>query len=116
VRLKPILLPLAAVLLLANPLDCFSQLAGEQPSSCCASRHCKPVNQSRTCCKVTLFQYAQYFETAPKAPLPAPDVTAAPVAPVQHFDLTVTVALLEPDVNEHAPPGAYSHSSLPLLI
>ena len=38
---------MAALLLLLNPLDCFSQLAVQQLHSCCASRHCNPAKQTR---------------------------------------------------------------------
>ena len=107
---------LSAILLLANPLDCYSQLANEQPSSCCASRHCNPAGQSRACCKVQLFQHGQYFQAAKKAPLPAPDLSSAPVSLLTHFESLESFSLSLTDQNVHAPPGAPSNVNLPLLI
>jgi hypothetical protein len=115
-RWKPILFLLAAVLVLANPLDCFSQLVSEQPSSCCASRHCNPAGQSRTCCQVQLFQYGQYFQTAKKSPLPAPDLSVAPVSLLTHFESLESFLLSRTGQNVHAPPGEPSNVNLPLLI
>ena len=113
---KPILFTLAAVLLLANPLDCFSQLASERPSSCCASRHCNPAGQSRICCQVELFQYSQYFQAARKIPMPAPDFSAVPVDFTPQVDWAASVAWVLVDFDVHAPPGEPGSHNLPLLI
>ncbi|MBZ5591028.1 MAG: hypothetical protein LAP39_02250 [Acidobacteriia bacterium] len=113
---KPILFPLAAVLLLANPLDCFSQLAGEQPSPCCASRHCNPAGQSRACCQTKLFENGQYYQEAKKSPVPAPDLSSTPVEAILQFQPATTFSFSLVDLNVHAPPGEPSTINLPLLI
>jgi len=110
---KPLLLALAAVLLLLNPLDCFSQLADQQLNSCCASRHCNPAKQTRECCKVKLFENSQVFQSAKKCSVPAPDLAALPVEPVQQASLTSAVPA---DFEIHSPPGDCSSINLPLLI
>ena len=107
---------MAAVLVLANPLDCFSQLATEQPSSCCASRHCNPAGQSRACCQVQLFQSGQYFETAKKSPLPSPDLSVATVTLLPHFETLQNFSRALVDQDVHAPPGETHSVNLPLLI
>ena len=115
-RWKPMLFVVSAVLLLANPLDCFSQLVNEQPSSCCASRHCNPAGQSRACCKVQLFQSGQYFETAKKSPLPARDVTVAAVTLLANFNPLENFWRAVTDQDVHPPPGETHNVNLPLLI
>lgn len=107
---------LSAVLVLANPLDCFSQLASEQPSSCCASRHCNPAGQSRACCQVQLFQSGQYFQTVKKSPLPAPHLSLVPVSLLSHFEPLENFSRALNDQDVHAPPGESRNVSLPLLI
>ena len=113
---KSILFALAAVLLLVNPLDCFSQLASERPSSCCASRHCNPAGQSRACCQVELFQYSQYFQVAKKAPIPSPDFSAVPVDFTPPFEWAASSSWALVDFDVHAPPGEPGSHNLPLLI
>ena len=113
---KPILLLASAVLLLANPLDCFSQLAGEQLSSCCAARHCNPAKSSLGCCKVKLFGYSQYFQAGKKSPAPFPDLSSTPVEPIQTLAQAVNLARTPVDLNVHAPPGVPGNVILPLLI
>jgi len=113
---KPLLLALAAVLLLLNPLDCFSQLADQQLHSCCASRHCNPAKQTRDCCKVKLFQNPQVFQSAKKCSVPAPDVAALPVEPIQPASLMLDVSAVPADFEIHSPPGDCSSINLPLLI
>lgn len=113
-----ILCALAAVLLLlASPLDCFSQLANELLSPCCASRHCNPAGQSRACCQVKLFQTSQYFQAAKKSPLPALDFSAAPAEPVAQFRLLADFSNSLAGCTAHAPPGGpCCNTNLPLLI
>ena len=113
---KPILFALAAVLILVNPLDCFSQLANERPASCCASRHCNPAAQNRACCQVELFQYSQYFQAAKKAPMPAPDFSAVPVNFTPQFESAANISWALVDFDVHAPPGEPASHNLPLLI
>jgi len=113
---KPLLLALAAVLLLLNPLDCFSQLADQQLQSCCASRHCNPAKQTRDCCKVKLFQNPQVFQSAKKCSVPAPDLAALPVQPIQPACLMLDVSAIPADFEIHSPPGDCSSINLPLLI
>jgi len=106
----------SAVLLLANPLDCFSQLADEQPSSCCASRHCNPAGQNRACCKVQLFQSGQYLQAVKKAPLPAPSLSLGPVSLLPRFEPLENFSRAVNDQDVHAPPGESRNINLPLLI
>jgi hypothetical protein len=113
---KPVLLLIAAVLLLANPLDCFSQLAGEQPSSCCAARQCHPAKSSLGCCKVKLFEYSQYFQAGEKSPLPSLDLSSTPVETIQPLMPALSFTRMLADVHVHAPPGLPSNVLLPLLI
>lgn len=113
---KPLLLALAAVLLLLNPLDCFSQLADQQLHSCCASRHCNPTQQTRACCKVKLFENPQVFQGAKKCSVPAPDLAAVPVEPVHAANLTPDVSAVLLDFDIHSPPGDRSAIHRPLLI
>jgi hypothetical protein len=113
---KPILLGLAAALLLANPLDCYSQLATEQPSSCCASRHCNPAGASRSCCKVKLFENAQYYQAGKKSSVPALDFSAMPVEPAPQLESLAAFSRSVVDLIVHPPPGDLRNTSLPLLI
>ena len=113
---KPLLLALAAVLLLLNPLDCFSQLADQQLHSCCASRHCNPAKQTRECCKAKLFENPQVFQSAKKCSVPAPDLAALPIEPVHAASLTPEIPAVPLDFEIHSPPGDCSSINLPLLI
>jgi hypothetical protein len=63
-----------------------------------------------------LFQYGQYFQTAKKSPLTAPDLSIAPVSLLQHFESLENFSRSLADQNVHAPPGEPRNVSLPLLI
>jgi hypothetical protein len=63
-----------------------------------------------------LFQYGQYFQTAKKSPLPAPDLSVAPVSLLDHFESFENFSRSLTDQDVHAPPGEPRSVNLPLLI